>query len=261
MAAVVAGAGAGLSALTAPALAVASAVAFLVAERADFAVYTPLRRRGWARAVAASNADRRPAFRPGVTWAGDNGRYGEGWPGEDAWFAWPTRHADRAAACLFAVAPDMPFDAAATLASDMPFDTAATLAPSRAVAGNSSAAAREAGADRPATPRPLKTGRTHSGTCPPRAPKCAGTWRTPRAATTSSSAATTRPSTAPSNQAASLPPGPLPARTGESPHRPRTRRRGRLPRRTAVPGVQDTAATLMFQVRLRVSVRVALIRY
>ncbi len=47
--------GAALTALTAPALAVASAVAFLVAELADMAVYTPLRERGWARAVVASN--------------------------------------------------------------------------------------------------------------------------------------------------------------------------------------------------------------
>lgn len=47
--------GAGLSALTAPALALASAVAFLLAEMVDFAVYTPLRCRGWVRAVVASN--------------------------------------------------------------------------------------------------------------------------------------------------------------------------------------------------------------
>lgn len=42
-------------ALTTPALALASGVAFLLAEGADLAVYTPLRRRGWARAVLASN--------------------------------------------------------------------------------------------------------------------------------------------------------------------------------------------------------------
>lgn len=47
--------GAVVSALVSPRLAVASAVAFLVSELADFAVYTPLRRRGWLRAVAASN--------------------------------------------------------------------------------------------------------------------------------------------------------------------------------------------------------------
>lgn len=50
-------AGAAISwAMSTPTLAVASGVAFLVAELADMAVYTPLRRRGWARAVLASNA-------------------------------------------------------------------------------------------------------------------------------------------------------------------------------------------------------------
>lgn len=39
----------------APALAVASAVAFAVSELADFAVYDPLRDRAWPLAVAASN--------------------------------------------------------------------------------------------------------------------------------------------------------------------------------------------------------------
>lgn len=48
-------AGAAVTAYTSPVLAVASAVAFLAAELADMAVYTPLRQRGWARAVLASN--------------------------------------------------------------------------------------------------------------------------------------------------------------------------------------------------------------
>lgn len=48
--------GAGLSWLVAtPQLALASAAAFGLSELADFAVYTPLRRRGWLTAVAASN--------------------------------------------------------------------------------------------------------------------------------------------------------------------------------------------------------------
>ncbi|MFC9975212.1 VUT family protein [Spirillospora sp. NPDC127200] len=42
--------------LATPQLALASGVAFLVAETTDMAVYTPLRKRGWARAVLASNA-------------------------------------------------------------------------------------------------------------------------------------------------------------------------------------------------------------
>ena len=48
-------AGAGLSALVSPALAMASGLAFLLSEFADFAVYTPLRARGWLRAVTLSN--------------------------------------------------------------------------------------------------------------------------------------------------------------------------------------------------------------
>lgn len=48
--------GAALSAVLAgPQLAIASGVAFLIAETADMAVYTPLRRRGWVKAVVASN--------------------------------------------------------------------------------------------------------------------------------------------------------------------------------------------------------------
>lgn len=49
-------AGAGLSALLSPELARASGAAFLFSELADFMVYTPLRRRNWLGAVAASNA-------------------------------------------------------------------------------------------------------------------------------------------------------------------------------------------------------------
>lgn len=41
--------------LATPQLAVASAVAFLVSELADMAVYTPLRKRGYVRAAVASN--------------------------------------------------------------------------------------------------------------------------------------------------------------------------------------------------------------
>lgn len=48
-------AGAALSALLSPALALASGTAFLVSELADFAVYTPLKARSWLGAVALSN--------------------------------------------------------------------------------------------------------------------------------------------------------------------------------------------------------------
>ena len=47
--------GAAVSALISPQFALASGVAFLVSELADFAVYTPLRRRNWLAAVALSN--------------------------------------------------------------------------------------------------------------------------------------------------------------------------------------------------------------
>ncbi|MFN8524922.1 MAG: VUT family protein [Chloroflexota bacterium] len=47
--------GAALSAFVSPQFALASGVAFLVSEMADFAVYTPLRERAWLSAVVASN--------------------------------------------------------------------------------------------------------------------------------------------------------------------------------------------------------------
>jgi queuosine precursor transporter len=47
--------GAGLSAIVSPQFALASGMAFLLSELADFAVYTPLRERGWLRAVVVSN--------------------------------------------------------------------------------------------------------------------------------------------------------------------------------------------------------------
>ena len=49
------GAGALLSWTVSARFAGASAIAFLVSELADFAVYTPMLRRGWLRAVALSN--------------------------------------------------------------------------------------------------------------------------------------------------------------------------------------------------------------
>lgn len=47
--------GAGLSALVSPSLALASGVAFLFSETADFLVYTPLREKRWITAVICSN--------------------------------------------------------------------------------------------------------------------------------------------------------------------------------------------------------------
>jgi hypothetical protein len=59
----------------------------------------------------------------GAEYACDNGKFGKGWPGADAWFDWLTRTVDRygAGRCLWAVAPDVPFDAAGTLAESLPW--------------------------------------------------------------------------------------------------------------------------------------------
>ena len=53
-------------------------------------------------------------------WCADNGCFGKGYPGDDAWFAWLTQHPGRDR-CLFAVAPDVVGDAAATLARSLPW--------------------------------------------------------------------------------------------------------------------------------------------
>jgi hypothetical protein len=55
LAAIAAG-GAASAVMAGPRLAMASATAFVLSELADLAVYQPLRRRGWIRAVVASNA-------------------------------------------------------------------------------------------------------------------------------------------------------------------------------------------------------------
>jgi hypothetical protein len=53
----------------------------------------------------------------GCWYACDNGKFGKGWPGPEKWFEWLQRTVERydAEKCLWAVAPDVPFDAAATL--------------------------------------------------------------------------------------------------------------------------------------------------
>lgn len=59
----------------------------------------------------------------GAEYACDNGKFGKGWPGAEAWFDWLTRTVDRYGAdrCLWAVAPDEPFDAKRTLAESLPW--------------------------------------------------------------------------------------------------------------------------------------------
>lgn len=58
---------------------------------------------------------------PGVAWCADNGCFGKGYPGDEKWLAWLAKHAHDAADCLFATAPDVVGDAAATLARSAPF--------------------------------------------------------------------------------------------------------------------------------------------
>lgn len=60
---------------------------------------------------------------PGALYACDNGKFGKGWPGEQAWFAWLKATVDRYGRelCLWAAAPDVPLDAAATLAESLPW--------------------------------------------------------------------------------------------------------------------------------------------
>lgn len=59
----------------------------------------------------------------GAEYACDNGKFGKGWPGADNWFRWLSATVDRYGAdrCLWAVAPDVPFDAVGTLAESLPW--------------------------------------------------------------------------------------------------------------------------------------------
>ncbi|MFD9056140.1 hypothetical protein ACFWCM_12570 [Streptomyces albidoflavus] len=61
----------------------------------------------------------------GAFYACDNGKFGKGWPGATAWYTWLTRTVNRYGAdrCLWAVAPDIPFDAAGTLTESLPWLT------------------------------------------------------------------------------------------------------------------------------------------
>ncbi|MFF8717548.1 hypothetical protein ACF07T_40050 [Streptomyces sp. NPDC015184] len=56
-------------------------------------------------------------------YACDNGKFGKGWPGASAWFAWLAETLDRYGRerCLWALAPDVPTDAEATLAESAPW--------------------------------------------------------------------------------------------------------------------------------------------
>jgi hypothetical protein len=69
--------------------------------------------------MATPAEGRSPAFAP--VWAADNGCFGRGWPGEAAWLAWLERHATHAGRCLFATAPDVLGEGAATLTRSLPW--------------------------------------------------------------------------------------------------------------------------------------------
>ncbi|MBS2531962.1 hypothetical protein KGQ20_04180 [Catenulispora sp. NF23] len=58
-----------------------------------------------------------------AVWAADNGKFGKNYVGDQAWLSWLCRMVKRYGSdkCLFAVAPDVPFDAAATLECSRPW--------------------------------------------------------------------------------------------------------------------------------------------
>lgn len=62
------------------------------------------------------------AIPPHAVWCADNGCFGKGYPGDEDWFAWlQSFTAEERARCVFAVAPDVVADAAATLERSLPW--------------------------------------------------------------------------------------------------------------------------------------------
>lgn len=58
----------------------------------------------------------------GTNWCADNGCFGKGYPGDDAWYAWLASYTpEQIARCAFAVAPDVVGDAAATWERSAPW--------------------------------------------------------------------------------------------------------------------------------------------
>jgi hypothetical protein len=57
----------------------------------------------------------------GATFCMDNGAFGKGYPGDEAWFAWLQANSYRASDCAFVVAPDVVGDARATYRRSMPW--------------------------------------------------------------------------------------------------------------------------------------------
>lgn len=75
--------------------------------------------RGELGQITTPNERRAPL--PDVAWAADNGRFGPRYVGDERWFAWLVKHAEQAHRCLFATAPDVVGDAAATLQMSAPW--------------------------------------------------------------------------------------------------------------------------------------------
>jgi hypothetical protein len=57
---------------------------------------------------------------PGVAWCADNAAFTGRYPGDQKYLAWLSARAAHAGRCAFATAPDVPFNAAATLARSLP---------------------------------------------------------------------------------------------------------------------------------------------
>jgi hypothetical protein len=75
--------------------------------------------RGGDLGMICTPAGGRPPL-PGVLWGADNGCFGKGFPGSAGWLRWLGRLAEHADRCLWASAPDVVGDAAATLARSRP---------------------------------------------------------------------------------------------------------------------------------------------
>lgn len=56
-----------------------------------------------------------------ASWVADNGCFGKGYPGDAGYLAWLDKLSEHADRCLFATAPDVVGDAAATLERSAPF--------------------------------------------------------------------------------------------------------------------------------------------
>jgi hypothetical protein len=57
---------------------------------------------------------------PNAAWCADNGCFGDGYPGDEAFLTWLAERAEHAAHCAFVVAPDVVCDAQATLDRSAP---------------------------------------------------------------------------------------------------------------------------------------------